>query len=54
MISPASEISPLLDTILHRDPAVHWLSQCVPNQYCFMNSTSVVNADHSLSGVVRM
>ena len=40
-------------TIFHEDPAVHWLSQCMPNQYCFMNSASV-SADHSFSGVVRI
>jgi len=52
-ISPASKICPPPDTIFHEDPAVHWLSQCMPNQYCFMNSASV-SADHSFSGVVRM
>jgi hypothetical protein len=41
-------------TIFHEDPGVHSLSQCVPNQYCFINSTSSVSADHSFSGVVRM
>src|SRR5579883_3049569 len=41
-------------TIFHADPGVHWLSQCVPNQYRFMNSASSVSADHSFSGVVRM
>ena len=35
------------------EPAFHSLSQCMPNQYCFMNSGSV-SADQSLSGVVRM
>ena len=53
-ISPASVIPPSRDTIFQVDPDVHLLSQCVPNQYCFMNSTSVVSADHSFSGVVRM
>ncbi|CAB3797708.1 hypothetical protein LMG28138_04298 [Pararobbsia alpina] len=37
----------------HEDPAVPWLLQCMPNQYCFMNSASV-RAGHSFSGVVRM
>ena len=50
---PLVEALPAPDTIFHEDPAVHWLSQCVPNQYCFMYSTSV-SADHSFSGVVRM
>src|SRR5438445_12326970 len=44
-ISPASKISPLPDTNVHEDPGVHWLWQCMPNQYCFMNSASV-SADH--------
>src|SRR5271165_2984021 len=52
-IAPASVIRPLADTIFHEDPAVHWLSHRMPNQYCFMYSTSV-NADHSFSGVVRI
>ena len=30
---------------------MNWLSQRMPNQYCFMNSTSV-SADHTFSGVV--
>jgi hypothetical protein len=42
------------DTIFHEDPGVHALSQCVPNQYCFINSTSSVSADHNFSGVERM
>ena len=53
-ISPASEMLPSGCTIFHEDPAVHSLSQCTPNQYCFMNSASSVSADHSFSGVVRM
>src|SRR5579883_154462 len=53
-ISPASVMLPSRDTIFQEDPGVHLLSQCVPNQYCFMNSASVVSADHSLSGVVRI
>src|ERR1700722_4189758 len=52
-ISPASRTWPSPDTSVHEDPAVHWLSQCMPNQYCFMNSASV-SADHSFSGVVRI
>ena len=48
------EYRPSLDTIFHEDPAVHWLSQCTPNQYRFMNSTSSASADHNFSGVVRM
>ena len=52
-ISPASLTEPSPCTIFHDDPAVHRLSQCTPNQYCFMNSASV-SADHSFSGVVRM
>src|ERR1700751_542256 len=35
-ISPASRIWPCGDTIFQEDPAIHWLSQCTPNQYCFM------------------
>jgi len=53
MIVPASVMLPSGYTIFHEDPGIHWLSQCVPNQYCFMNSASV-SADHSFSGVVRM
>src|SRR5579885_3402066 len=53
-ITPASVTLPSRDTIFHEDPAVHSLSQCVPNQYCFINSASVVSADHNFSGVVRM
>jgi hypothetical protein len=52
-ISPSSRIWPSPDTNFHGDPAVHRHSQRMPNQYCFMNSTSV-SADHSFSGVVRM
>src|ERR1700683_2141789 len=52
-ISPSSRIFPSPDTIFHEDPTFHWLSQCTPNQYCFMYSASV-SADHSFSGVVRM
>src|SRR5271170_5521176 len=40
-ISPSSRILPSPDTISHEDPAVHWLSQCTPNQYCFIYSASV-------------
>lgn len=36
----------------HEDPAVHGLSQGIPNQHCFMRSASV-SADHIASGVVR-
>src|SRR5258708_8382892 len=53
-ISPASVMLPSGYTIFHEDPGVHWLWQCVPNQYCFINSTSFVSADHSFSGVVRI
>src|ERR1700751_2393463 len=35
-ISPLSRIWPWGDTFLHEDPAVHSLSPCTPNQYCFM------------------
>ena len=52
-ISPASVLRPSGYTNSHEDPAVHRLSQRTPNQYCFMNSTSV-SADHSFSGVVRI
>jgi hypothetical protein len=37
----------------HEGHAVHWLSRRTPNQYCFMNSTSV-GVDHCISGVVRI
>src|SRR5581483_4862600 len=52
-ISPASNTWPLLDTSFHGDPAFHPLSQCMPNQYCFMNSASV-SADHNFCCVVRI
>src|SRR5579863_10247135 len=52
-ISPASVTRPSGYTFFHEEPTVHWLSQWLPNQYCFMNCASV-SADHSFSGVVRM
>src|SRR5208283_5113612 len=36
-ILPSSVMLPSGYTIFHADPGVHALSQCVPNQYCFMN-----------------
>jgi uncharacterized protein DUF4177 len=44
MISPVSVMFPSGATIFHDDPAVHWLSQRTPNQYCFMNCASSVSA----------
>src|SRR6185312_8852072 len=52
-ISPASVTRPSGCTFFQEEPTVHSLSQWLPNQYFFMNSTSV-SADHSFSGVVRM
>src|SRR5690348_15662009 len=52
-ISPASVTRPSGYTFFHEEPAVHRLSQRLPNQYCFMNAASV-SADHSFCGVVRM
>jgi hypothetical protein len=52
-ISPASVLRPSRYTNSHEGHAVHWLSRRTPNQYCFMNSTSV-SVDHSISGVVRI
>src|SRR6202008_1532765 len=40
-ISPASKSWPSPDISFHEDPAVHWHSQFMPNQYCLMNSWSV-------------
>ena len=47
------EGQPLLEANFHEDPALNWLSQFMPNQYCLMKSASV-RADHNFSGVVRM
>src|SRR5690349_18337984 len=52
-MTPESKVLPSSDTYFHGAPAVHSLSQDMPNQYCFMNSVSV-SAFHSFSGVVRM
>ena len=53
MILPESATRPSVKSSLHDEPGVHSLSQCIPNQYCSMNS-AVVSADQRRSGEVRM